>query len=87
MHLKKRMIISLIIGITIVIGTGCMNVEKKLLADLESKYDKEFVIEHYDKGGLFYSSRPKGISATAHVKGEEDVVFTMRERTSERHFQ
>ncbi|MFA9559951.1 hypothetical protein ACERII_21805 [Evansella sp. AB-rgal1] len=84
MQLKKRLLISLIIVIAIVIGTGCMNVEKKLLADLESKYDKEFVIEHYDKGGLFYSSIPKGITATAHIKGEEDVVFTIRERTREK---
>ncbi|MFA9559954.1 hypothetical protein ACERII_21820 [Evansella sp. AB-rgal1] len=84
MSLKKRMIIIMIIVIAIVGGAGCMNVEKKLLDDLEGKYNKEFVIEHYEKGGLFYSTGSKGISATAHVKGEEDVVFTMRERTGEK---
>lgn len=71
-------------GIAILGGTGCMSVEEKLLADLEAKYDKEFVIEHYDKGGLFFSTGPKGISATAHVKSESDVVFTMKERSKEK---
>lgn len=81
---KQRFLIIIFIGLFFVNFTGCYNIEEMLLEDLEAKYDEEFVIEHYDEGGLFYSSGPKGISATVHVKDEPDVVFTMKESSEKK---